>query len=197
MKTMRIPLIILGCAFSLLIQAQTTHWNCDPYAYQYDMAVYFSLIVNGEAVGNMSDYEVAAFVGDECRGVAKVQTVGNTQYGYIRIRSNEAEGETVTFKVFDIDKQKETDVEDVSIPFRTDATIGLPSSPLALSIVTYICGDANSDGLVNVSDVMTIRAYILGKTVTSFNEQAADLTGDGRIAVDDVQKLWYIILNQP
>ena len=47
-----------------------SHWQCDIYGYRYDMTVCLTLEYNGAVAPDLSDYEVAAFVGEECRGVA-------------------------------------------------------------------------------------------------------------------------------
>ena len=69
-----------------------THWTCDINAYQYDMTVYYDLQTNGTAIADWGNFEVAAFVGDECRGVGETMAaVVNEQtvyYGYLRVRSN-------------------------------------------------------------------------------------------------------------
>ena len=63
------------------------------------MSLYFELSFGNPAAWDAaSDYEVAAFVGDECRGVSEILPNANDCL-YMRIRSNEANGETVTFKL--------------------------------------------------------------------------------------------------
>lgn len=48
-----------------------------------------------------------------------------------------------------------------------------------------IVGDSNSDGVVDVTDIVAIINYILGKPSSSFNEKNADINGDGQILIDD------------
>lgn len=58
-----------------------------------------------------------------------------------------------------------------------------------------LLGDANMDGLVNVSDVTTIINYILGNDPVPFNFEAADCATDGIINVSDVTALINMILS--
>ena len=58
-----------------------------------------------------------------------------------------------------------------------------------------IKGDANKDGVVDVSDITTIAAYILGKNPSPFDEDAADTNNDGNIDVSDITSTAAIILN--
>ena len=47
-------------------------------------------------------------------------------------------------------------------------------------------GDVNADGQVNVTDAAVTVDYIIGKTPTYFNKEAADVNGDGDINITDV-----------
>ena len=106
-----------------------THWTCDINAYQYDMTVYYDLQTNGTAVADWGNYEVAAFVGDECRGLGETMAaVVNEQtvhYGYLRVRSNAQEGgETVFFKVFVKNANKEVAIgADANITFAVNGAV--------------------------------------------------------------------------
>lgn len=193
-----VVLFVFGLAFS---HAQTgSHWQCNIYDYQYDMTVYFSLSVDGTEMTDMSGYEVAAFCGTECRGVGEVQsaTVGGTarQYGYLRVRSNAASGETISFKVYDKTAGKELPVA-VTQPFVSQQAVGLPSTPLVLSVSTSsMKGDVNRDGVVDVADVVATVNYILQRSAADFDIVAAEVTGDGEIDVADVVGIVNIILNK-
>ena len=54
-----------------------------------------------------------------------------------------------------------------------------------VTIIDYIPGDLNSDGVVDLKDVTMIRRYITGYSV-SVNELAADVNGDGDVTMMDV-----------
>ena len=64
-----------------------------------------------------------------------------------------------------------------------------------IEIETTIYGDANSDQVVDVADVVAIVNYILGEPNDPFVEAAADVNGDGKIDVDDVVAVVNIILD--
>lgn len=127
LKFMFLLLVILGVCNSL--QAQDAHWDCNIHAYRYDMAVYASLQLSEEAVPlASSDYEIAAFYGDECRGVASVQTIssnGNTYY-YLRIRSNKIQGEQIVFKCYNRNSGQEQQLF-TTVLFEENSVKGFPS----------------------------------------------------------------------
>ena len=179
-------IMFLGLCLSVGARAQDTHWSVNIYDYQYDMTAYLALTADGEAVTDYSNYEVAAFCGEECRGVATIQTAGENSYCYLRIRSNQASGETITFKVFVKDTEREVDVEDYTMTFISQGVQGMPSNPVVLNFIPFIPGDADGDGEITINDVvMTIDAS-LDKAAPSFIKAAADLDGDNEITINDV-----------
>ena len=61
---------------------------------------------------------------------------------------------------------------------------------------SYIPGDANGDGVVDVADVVAVVNKILGKASGNFNEVAANINGDDAIDVADVVGIVNIILGK-
>ena len=197
-----IILITLWCLSPLGAYAQGTHWSCDERAFQYDMTAYIALVDDSGTPLNLSVYEVAAFIGSECRGTTKVVTLpeSGTSYGYLRIRSNVASGETVTFKAYNKSQGKEIIVEAENVTFESNAVKGLPSAPLLLKIKqTFLIGDVNSDGRITIADVAALVNIILGKDKSvpyQYNHIAADVNGDSSITETDVTALVDIILGK-
>jgi len=63
------------------------------------------------------------------------------------------------------------------------------------SDVSVIPGDANGDGVVNVSDIVEIVNYILGNPSARFNFDAANVNGDTDVNVTDIVGVVSIILS--
>ena len=79
---------------------------------------------------------------------------------------------------------------------KTDGTqLKLKDSKFNIVVTNVIKGDANSDGEVNVSDIVEIVNYIMGKPSANFVQAAADLNGDGEVNVTDIVKVVSIIMS--
>ncbi|MBQ8065160.1 MAG: dockerin type I repeat-containing protein [Prevotella sp.] len=63
-----------------------------------------------------------------------------------------------------------------------------------LTVVSYVLGDINSDGKVDVSDYVGVANHILGTAQEGFNEKAGDVNEDGVIDVSDYVGVANIIL---
>ena len=61
--------------------------------------------------------------------------------------------------------------------------------------IAVLKGDANKDGVVNVTDIMAVANYILNIGMTVFDEKAADVNGDNVVNVTDIMGIANIILN--
>jgi hypothetical protein len=59
---------------------------------------------------------------------------------------------------------------------------------------TYLLGDVNHDGFVNVTDVSLTVNYILGNIPQVFFTENADIDQDGNINVTDITNIVNIIL---
>ena len=121
---------------SLNAQDETPHWHCNVHAFEYEMTVYFNLNKDDSLVPDINEYEIAAFYDAECRGVSEVISIGDTSVGYIRLRSNHASGETISFKAFCKTSNKEYDIDE-TISFKSEDLLGMPSSPKELHITIY------------------------------------------------------------
>ena len=68
------------------------------------------------------------------------------------------------------------------------------TSDFELRIGNSIPGDANGDGLVNVTDIVATVNFIMEKPSDNFNKEAADLNGDGVVNVTDIVMMVKIIM---
>ena len=68
------------------------------------------------------------------------------------------------------------------------------TSDFELRTGNSIPGDANGDGLVNVTDIVATVNFIMEKPSDGFNKEAADLNGDGEVNVTDIVKMVSIIM---
>ena len=79
----------------------------------------------------------------------------------------------------------------------TEGTAGSTSKVLQWTAeVTYVPGDVNGDGQINIGDVMAIYSFILEEEPEGFVREAADLNEDGTVNIGDVFKLYELILEQ-
>lgn len=115
----------------------STPWTVNPSDYRYDMSLYLDVTFATSAM-DYSLYEVGVFCGDECRGVAEVLPLGNGKSClYLRARSNQESGETMTFKYYDKETQKISDIDGETFTFESDGRLGYPSDPYRITIIRY------------------------------------------------------------
>ena len=77
-----------------------------------------------------------------------------------------------------------------------DGCISEPTDYVSVEVgYETISGDANGDGTVNISDVMTVVSYILSGNPDPFFFNLADVNGDGVIDIMDIMGIIAIIIN--
>lgn len=112
-------------------------WSVIPNHYQYSMTVTSVLVFGTDESRDMND-KITAFVGNECRGIAKPITYIPSDNRYIAnliVYSNETHGEKVTIYMYDASKDKVVEVS-VKLDFSANATYGRPDDPY-FSLTTY------------------------------------------------------------
>jgi hypothetical protein len=110
-------------------------WSVNPHDYQYNMTVTAVLRIGDSESMDGGDV-VAAFVGDECRGVASpIYVEGVRRYeAFLMVHGNEAAGEKVTFKAFDADAGTVFGVTEM-LTLEADAARGTVHQPVVLNAV--------------------------------------------------------------
>ena len=63
-----------------------------------------------------------------------------------------------------------------------------------LEVKSYVLGDPNNDGSIDVVDITVVANYILGNNPENFIFAAADVDGDGTVDVNDIISIANIIL---
>jgi len=65
-------------------------------------------------------------------------------------------------------------------------TDGIISSPIVESVIQYLCGDANNDSKVNITDALAVARQVAGlPPPPSINTIAADTDKNGQITIAD------------
>ncbi len=89
----------------------------------------------------------------------------------------------------------EAAITNIVVTKKDGTQMKLKDSKFNIVVTNVIKGDANGDGEVNVSDIVEIVNYIMGKPSANFVQAAADLNGDGEINVTDIVKVVSIIMS--
>ena len=141
MKQIRLLSIMAMVLWASALSAQS-HWQCDYAKFSESMAIYFQLADGDNVIADVTPYEVAAFVGEECRGVATFQEeqidANTVKYGYLRIYSNAESAEKIILKVYNKSSQLEKRIAISSFLFETDKRIGVPSTPVKYDITASV-----------------------------------------------------------
>lgn len=198
MNKLRTICCLISVLFSMtILHAQDSQWSVNPYDYRYDMTVYAKVVYEGAEVSDYSNYEIGAFVGNECRGVGDVQTKDSYTWVYLRVRSNQASGEKLIFKLYDKSTGRTSVIKPSQvIAFSSQGMIGKPSSPVTLEKPSYTLGDVNEDGIIDVADIVGVHQITAGGSTVGYNQLAADANADGVINVADVVRIRSIIANK-
>lgn len=191
-KMKKLCCLVMLLLATTFLHAQESGWSVNPRDYQYDMTIYAQLVVEGQAVSDYENYEVAAFVGDECRAVGEVFSQEGYTWVYLRPRSNAASGETVTIKVYDKAKGRAVRINE-SFSFQSQGQEGEPSSPVNLTMKMYTLGDVNDDGFIDIADVTSVLAIMAGNGGENLIEDAADVNEDGFVDIADVTSILSIM----
>ncbi|MCA9730262.1 MAG: T9SS type A sorting domain-containing protein, partial [Candidatus Eisenbacteria bacterium] len=114
------------------VELGAPEWAVQPSEFQYNMG----LVAVFEDHGTEWDAHdvIAAFVGDDCRGVARPAYVRglDRNLAFLTVYSNAVGDETVAFKVFSVDKQLAFDVS-TKIPFFPDGVRGTLRDPMVFN----------------------------------------------------------------
>lgn len=189
-------LLAMVCLLLSAAGALAAHWTVNPHGFQYDMTAYIVLQSDGKTLSSYDGLEVAAFCGDECRGVAKVQTgTDGSTYLYMRIRSNEQQGENISFRVYQSSLQRETAIQTMC-DFEAGSVWGTPGSPKQLLWNGVLKGDVNGNGKVDITDVTATISHLMGHTPPGFSTDAADINGDSVVNYYDVTLIARMVVGK-
>lgn len=127
-------LMAFAALLSLAANAAEPDWSVNANDYQYDMTVFAALSINGQTV-SPDNYTLAAFCGEECRGIATVANSDGDNYFYLRIRSNVKTGETITFRAYNKTADEEVKQHWLlsTLAFEADSRAGFPSAPYVVT----------------------------------------------------------------
>ena len=108
-------------------------WKVDPSDFRFDGDITAEVFIDDVPITNGGI--LAAFAGDQCRGIQKTAMTGPTgKYVFIvRCYSNVANGEILSFKFYDADNNKIYDIEE-KVEFESNMILGNALDPYPLNI---------------------------------------------------------------
>ena len=147
---------------SLVINdSEGCHWNANAHAYSSNMTVLAVAMLNGQEV-RTTDYELAAFSDDECRGSVRIMYVEPLQkhIAFLTIAGDNAC--TLRFALYNTVTGRVIDRCDDYLTYSADGVVGSPEEPLVLHFIWNIGVDetsANARVYPNPTDgVFTVEA---------------------------------------
>jgi hypothetical protein len=173
-----ILLLVLFCQLSIL-RAIPTDWTVNSFDYQYSLTITGTVVLNGETLGSAGD-AVAAFINNQCRGVAQASYVAanNSYYFYVSVFSSTYSGEPITFRFYN---QAEDSIYSgfQALTFADGANYGSVSEPYVFT-----------NGSVNFNTTISIDTLLENLEAPKF---IGKLTG---MKNDVVQNYQFQLLNQ-
>ncbi len=125
-------LMLIGWLLSAAVSpAQTPSWSVEPSRFQSSMTLTGVVEQDGRRLGAPGDL-LAAFVGEEVRGVTGPVTVGSDALFFLTVYAN-TDGEAVTFRFYEASTGVIHDIARTEM-FEANAVRGLVSAPLVWTV---------------------------------------------------------------
>ena len=105
------------------------YWTNDTHRFATNMVMLATLDADRFAMA-AGNYEIGAFVGDECRGSARLQQVGSHYIAYLTIGGNT--GEAVHFRLYDVANAMELGLAEEQMTYVANAVTGTTHEPVVL-----------------------------------------------------------------
>ncbi len=126
---------ITGFTVSINVSCESPEWIAPENKYEYSMNLIDSLLIGSIPSTDTNDI-VAAVIGGEVRGVAKVKFVPSVGYRvFMTVYSNNPRGERVKFRVWDASECRLYNSTFETFRFMKDTIIGDPYRPEALTAI--------------------------------------------------------------
>jgi fibronectin type 3 domain-containing protein len=167
-----VPEVLAPLHVTVEVACQAPAWALDPARFEHSMNIVAELQIGGVASQDTSDM-VAAYVGNQVRGVAGPARHADPAYDYLvylTVYSNRTGGETIRFRVWDEDSCRLYAGTDKVFTFEADGHIGSPENPEMLAATDSLPGTAQ---VVDLSE---------GWTWFSLNLLDADMSVNGVLA---------------
>lgn len=155
------------------------NWSVNPSAFTYSMNATTKVNVNCIDLENPSNM-IGAFVGTECRGVAYTNQVVNGNYlAFLTIYSNITSGETVTFKIYNVENDTEYTAA-TTVLFQDGSAYGFPTAPFTVATNYGVSSMELNDSTVNENDTNAVVGFFLvdGQSDSSFSYTLISGNGD-------------------
>ena len=122
------------------VSGEKPNWSVDPNAYENNMSIVGQIYINGILLSN-SESLLAAFIGDECRGVVSPKQMRGAAYVSMSVFGTALQ--TINGQPADLDKGQ-------PVTFRIwDATNGMTYSNVNIRIDDHVGGDAHTVSSIN------------------------------------------------
>ena len=179
-------------------------------AFQFDL-----IVPLGFRLTTDNDDNFNAFLGNRCNDGSHVLSVSKlpdhqytdvNKYRFVCISANntsiaELYGTLVNATLRASENYSEADynatIENAIFTQQDGTQSLLDYVPFAITVnksADILLGDANGDGLVNVSDIVSVINYVLKQPGDNFNRDAADVNSDGEVTVSDAVVIVNIIM---
>lgn len=127
---------------NLRVLGEAPDWTINPAEYEYSMSIIGKIIITGNFSSDPYT-RIAAFAGEEIRGVASLEYDVNydEHFVYLNIFSNTSSGEEITFKIWDAANGKiyqATMNGDLTYEFMQNEVVGIKSAPVIFENTSYI-----------------------------------------------------------
>jgi len=165
----------------------------EPSAYEFSMNIISSVSING-SLTNDSNNLLGAFVDDECRGVVTPLNFSGYDIFFLVIYSNSI-SDVVSFGFYHALAGMNITMDE-QVNFSPNLLLGSVVEPYILHSTTPVMGDLNSDGAVDILDVILLVAIILGQVSgTEYQNIVGDTNGDLVLDVIDIVTIVGWIMN--
>ncbi|MBP5457985.1 MAG: T9SS type A sorting domain-containing protein, partial [Paludibacteraceae bacterium] len=122
-------------ALNVTVEGNTPDWNVDPNKYEYSMAVFAQIKVDGQFSKDTNDM-LAAFYNGECVGVAHMSydKTLDMWYALLTVYSDKSSTHELTYRIWDASKGLMSEASAfTNVKFDDNKVYGEPTSPIVFS----------------------------------------------------------------